>query len=426
MNITKTFVDKIPIPVKVKEGRTEQKRYYDDKLKGFGLRVTSGGTKAFFVEKLVNGTLKRMTIAHYPEMTTEQARREANALLGKMVSGIDPLAEKKAKKMKGTTLQKAFDDYKAARKNLKPTTINDYERVLKQVVPDWLDKSLSNINKDMIVKRHTAYGESNSEARANLAMRLLRAIFNYAINEYQTADGKDIILENPVSRLSHTRSWYRVDRRQSVIKSHELADWYDGLMRLSDHYSPETASMWQDYFLLVVFSGMRRTEACSLAWAGVDFTAKTFTLRDTKNRDDFLIGIGFKDLRHQNVSWQVSALENDLKIFHEACLYANHQIPEDNGGPQKNSIPKYTIFQLAIIYENGTGNEPTTSWNSYKEAYGSAFYKFIMAVTPILKDLKIKTIKDESIGRYNVDVLKEFRIIMSEYRSIRIEMTQNT
>lgn len=56
----------------------------------------------------------------------------------------------------------------------------------------------------MISKRHIAYGETNSKARANLAMRLLRAIFNFAINEYQTADGKDIILENPVKQLSHT------------------------------------------------------------------------------------------------------------------------------------------------------------------------------------------------------------------------------
>ena len=58
MNIIKTFVDKVTVPEKI----NEQKRYYDDKLKGFGLRVTSGGTKAFFAEKLVNGTLKRITI----------------------------------------------------------------------------------------------------------------------------------------------------------------------------------------------------------------------------------------------------------------------------------------------------------------------------------------------------------------------------
>ena len=285
MNITKTFIDKEPIPVKLRNGRTEQKRYYDGKLKGFGLRITSGGTRAFFVEKSVNGRLQRITIGHYPELTVEQARKEAQVLLGKMVTGIDPVAEKKAKKVKGTTLQKAFDDYKAARKGLKPTTINDYGRVLKQVVPDWLNKSLSNITRDMIIKRHTAYGESNSEARANLAMRLLRAIFNYAIDEYQTADGKDIILENPVKRLSHARAWYPVERRQTVIKSHQLADWYKGLMQLPEYYIPEVASMWQDYFLLVVFTGMRRTEAASLGFDDVDLIAKTFTLRDTKNRD---------------------------------------------------------------------------------------------------------------------------------------------
>ena len=289
MNITKSFVDKAPIPEKLKEGRTEQKRYYDDKLKGFGLRVTSGGTKAFFAEKLVNGVLKRITIGQYPALTSEQARKEAQVLLGKMVTGIDPVAEKKAKKIKGTTLQKAFDDYKVARKSLKATTIKDYERVLKQVVPDWLDKSLSNITKDMIVKRHLSYGETNSEARANLAMRLLRALFNFAMNEYETPDGKNIILENPVKKLSHNRGWYRIERRQNVIKSHQLADWYQGLMRLSEHYSPEVALMWQDYFLLVVLTGMRRTEAASLCFDAVDLKAKTFTLNDTKNRDNHIL-----------------------------------------------------------------------------------------------------------------------------------------
>ena len=58
-NITKKFVDNLQLPKKITEGRTEQKRYYDNKLKGFGIRVTSGGTKAFFVEKLINNKLKR-------------------------------------------------------------------------------------------------------------------------------------------------------------------------------------------------------------------------------------------------------------------------------------------------------------------------------------------------------------------------------
>lgn len=62
MIITKSFVDKAFIPGKLKENRTEQKRYYGDKLKVFGFQLTSGGTKAFFVEKLVNRILKRIRI----------------------------------------------------------------------------------------------------------------------------------------------------------------------------------------------------------------------------------------------------------------------------------------------------------------------------------------------------------------------------
>ena len=49
MKITKSAVEKLPIPISETAGRTAQKRYYDDAMKGFGVRVTSGGTKAFFV-----------------------------------------------------------------------------------------------------------------------------------------------------------------------------------------------------------------------------------------------------------------------------------------------------------------------------------------------------------------------------------------
>jgi integrase len=309
-NITKTFVDKLDIPPKVCAGRTEQKRYYDDKLKGFGIRVTSGGTKAFFVEKLVNGTLKRITIGHYPAVTTERARKEAQITLGKIATGIDPIAERKAKKVKGITLTQAFSDYLAARNSLKSTTAIDYQRVLKQVVPDWLDKPLSSITKDMIAKRHTQHGESNSKARANLAMRLLRAIFNFAINQYQTSDGKNIILENPVKRLSHTRSWYRIERRQGIIKQHQIANWYDGLMRLSPYRNVDDAEIWQDYFMLILLTGLRRQEAASLRWDDVDLKAKTLTIKDTKNREPHTLPMS--DFLYDLFARRKKAAENDF------------------------------------------------------------------------------------------------------------------
>lgn len=284
MNITKNFVDKLIIPQKLQKGRTEQKRYYDGKLKGFGIRVTSGGAKSFFIEKQINSKLKRITLARYPEITIEQARKEAQKILGKIATGIDPIAEKKSIKSKGITLQHAFDDYLKARKSLKKTTITDYQRVLNQVMSDWKEKRLLDITKDMVCKRHAKHGAENSEARANLAMRLLRSIFNFAAAEYEDERGRSIIYENPVKRLSHTRSWYRIERRQNVIKSHELRVWYQGLERLIQCKTFDNPEMMKDYFLLILFTGLRRHEAASLKWNDVDLVGKTFTLHDTKNR----------------------------------------------------------------------------------------------------------------------------------------------
>jgi hypothetical protein len=91
-------------------------------------------------------------------------------------------------------------------------------------MPDWLNKTLINITREMIAKRHAKYGITNSKVRSNYAMRVLRAVFNFAVHEYQLENGQSIISVNPVEYLSHTRSWFRVDRKNTVIKSHQLAE----------------------------------------------------------------------------------------------------------------------------------------------------------------------------------------------------------
>lgn len=275
MKITKVVVDKLDIPTVSTAGQTAQKRYYDDAMKGFGVRVTSGGTKAFFVEKLVKGKLRRMTVGRYPELTAEQARREAQKLLGKIATGIDPVAEKKEAKVRTMTLKTVFEDYLNARKALKPSTIFDYRRIMKEAFADWQNKPLLTLSKDMIARRHAKLGQ-HSHARANLAMRLLRALFNFAAGEYEDAQGRSLILENPTKRLSHTRAWYKVNRRQSFIKPHELAEWYQAVVNINN-------PTLRDYLLLLLFTGLRRQEAATLKWEQIDLKAKTLTIADTKN-----------------------------------------------------------------------------------------------------------------------------------------------
>lgn len=137
----------------------------------------------------------------------------------------------------------------------------------------------------MVVRRHTKHGNERSATRANLAMHVLRAIFNFAAGEYEDAKGRSLILENPTKRLSHNRGWYRIERRQNIIKQHELAPWYRGLQQLSHRLDDQKAEMMKDYFLLVLFTGLRRQEAATLQWADVDFKDKTLTILDPKNRE---------------------------------------------------------------------------------------------------------------------------------------------
>jgi integrase len=299
MKLTKLEVERLPIPSSEGQGKTIQKRYYDSTLKGFGLRITSGGTKAFFIEKLVNRKLRRITLGRYPELTVEMARKEAHKVLGKIATGIDPVAEKKEANAKSVTLKQAFAAYLNARKSLKPNTLFDYQRIMKEAFHDWQGKSLLEITKDMVAKRHRKLGEK-SEARANLAMRFLRAIFNFAAGEYENAKGQSLIIENPVKRLSHTRAWYRVERRQTVIKAHELAAWYQAVISLQDERSTGKSAALRDYFLLILFTGLRREEAASLKWGQIDLKAKTLKIDDTKNHQAHVLPLSnfLYDLLH--------------------------------------------------------------------------------------------------------------------------------
>jgi len=299
IKLTKSVVDKIK-PVQGKD----QAFYRDEQLKGFALRVTSAGVKSFIVETRIDGKVKRMTLGKYGQITAEEARKQAKNVLGQIAKGDNPIAEKKANRIKSLTLQDVFNDYLKARKDLKPLTVKDYKGVLKQVMSDWLNKPIINITREMIAKRHTNHGKIHSKARANYGMRVLKALFNFAEQEYQLDHGQPIIAVNPVEYLSHTRSWFKIERRNTLIKSHQLEAWHNGLTRLGDMEDYPQSLMWKDYFLLVLFTGLRRMEAASLPWKNVDFKEKTFIVHNTKNREnhtlpmsDFLYDLFWR--RHQ-------------------------------------------------------------------------------------------------------------------------------
>ena len=268
INFTKSAINALSTPA---SGRAEFK---DAKTPGLHLRVSSSGVKTFSLFKRVNGKPERVTLGRFPELTVEQARRKAAEMNGKIAMGVSPSTEKRRAITAAKTLGEFFEDYVAVRKQLKASTITDMRRSFRETFPDWMKKPANQITSSMVQARHSKFGQEHSEARANLAMRYLRALFTFIAHHEPTLAG----LQNPVAILTKTRGWFRVQRRNSLIKPHELGGWLKAIEQLE--------SDWGDYFLFLLLTGLRREEALSLRWEDVDFIGKTFMVRDTKNHSD--------------------------------------------------------------------------------------------------------------------------------------------
>lgn len=281
VKLIQTNVDKISPPA------SGQVLYWDETLKGFGLRVTPG-TKSYFAEARVHGKTRRVKIGSHGAIKPDQARDAAKILLGQMTQGQDPNSVKADKRARTITLGEVFEEYKRSRR-LRESTLKAYEGSMRRCFSDWLTKPINEISKEMIEKRHKKLSTQNGprgkgEAQADRAMRELRAILNYAAEKYEDASGRPVLTENPVKRLSKVKAWNGARRRQSVIQAHQLGDWCEKVMALEN----DKNNTMRDYLLLCLFTGLRRNEAAALRWQNIDFKAETLSIpaQQAKNKQE--------------------------------------------------------------------------------------------------------------------------------------------
>ncbi|MBT6396489.1 MAG: DUF4102 domain-containing protein, partial [Nitrospinaceae bacterium] len=104
MNLTKRTIDALKPPEK---GYT---LYWDSKLPGFGVRVTSSGMISFVLNYRVKGRERRYTIGRYGEITPTKAREEAMRIKSEVRGGTDPLADR-AKGRNEPTFYNLADEY---------------------------------------------------------------------------------------------------------------------------------------------------------------------------------------------------------------------------------------------------------------------------------------------------------------------------
>lgn len=265
---------------------------FDSAVTGFGVRTTSGGIKTYIWQGRVNGRKQRLKIGRTTGLSVEKARNVAKQFAGELAEGKDPRAERHRRRVEGLPLKKAFDEYLQTR-DLKPTTRAQVERA-RESLSDWLSRPIATLTRDMVAQRHRKLGRS-SPAYANLVMRLLRAVLNLASEAHAYPDGRPLLPDNPVKVLSATKSWFRISRRRTYILAHDLPKWMEAVRELGEVPSRpagtgrelpklRNGAIARDFFMLLLLTGLRRSEALDLKWQDVDFEGRTVTISDPKNR----------------------------------------------------------------------------------------------------------------------------------------------
>lgn len=282
MKLTKSAIDKIAPP---KSGAIF---FWDDDLKGFGVRVTPS-RKSYVAQGRVNGRTVRVTIGPHNPLTPDQARRLAKSHLGAMAGGIDHNRLRRKTDSQATTLGDAYDEYlKSKGDRLAESTKVDYAHAMNSAFGEWRKKPLVAINRDMIERKFDDESKKG-KASANRKFRFLRALLNFAMEKY-AVDGNPLIPSNPCQRLSALKKWHKIERRTRYIRPEQMKRWFDALKYRPDD-SPHLNDV-RDLCSLLILTGLREQEGASLRWNDVDLTQKMITIRRTKNSRIHRLPIG--------------------------------------------------------------------------------------------------------------------------------------
>jgi hypothetical protein len=93
---------------------------------------------------------------------------------------------------------------------------------LRRELGAWKGRPLASITRPMVEQRYRKICE-RSVAQANLATRYLQAVFNFSIERTVDADGRPLLVDNPVRVLRH--QWRTLAPRKGVMTAEQLRAW---------------------------------------------------------------------------------------------------------------------------------------------------------------------------------------------------------
>jgi integrase len=226
---------------------------YDDKVAGFGIRITARGARAFVLNyRNLEGRERRYTIGAYPTWSVERARKRASEIKREIARGDDPQGEKTATR-KAPTIADLADLYITEHLPKKrPTSQAEDKAIIAKIIkPKIGNRKVAVISHPDINRLHREISKS-TPTRANRIVALLSKMFSLAIKEGWRAD-------NPCRGIERNPE----EKRHRYLNPTELGQLTTALNECQDTRAA-------DLVRLCLLTGCRRGEALAATWDQFD------------------------------------------------------------------------------------------------------------------------------------------------------------
>ena len=242
---------------------------YDTETPKLAMRMTHTSVRAFYVVKRMGGTMVWLKLGTFPDMTCEQARKEADKVLGEFAKGENPAAVKRAVKTE-LTFGEAFDDFLERKRKrdgsaISDKTKRDYKDLLRLYLDGIKGKRLSEIERNEIKAIH-ARTTKKSAAQADRVVAVVSAVFTFMLAHERFCG------QNPATRIQKNPA----PSRDRFLQADELTPFFKAL-------SESTNEIMRDFFLLALLTGARRANVSAMRWADIDLAGGVWRIAKTKN-----------------------------------------------------------------------------------------------------------------------------------------------
>jgi integrase len=273
-----------PSPARLTEARIGKlppaqpgRRYtrWDGELPAFGVRVTASGKKSFIVWYRVRGKVrsKRMvTLGRVGKTTLDQARREAQRLIGHASNAQDPLAARDAAKAGLTVAQAArrwLDEHVQPRR--KPTTLRLYELVVRQHFQAIGKLPVTDLTTGHVTKLH-----EKLKATPTLANRAIATISSLC----SWCEKHDLRPQHSNPCTGRLVERYGENQRKRYLTPQEYGRLGKALRAAERRKTASPIAL--KAIRLMLLTGCRPAEIVGLRWAEVDIKGAVLRLADSK------------------------------------------------------------------------------------------------------------------------------------------------